>query len=208
MKKTDVKRKNRFEKQREEMKNKLLIGAVSAFYEKGYHNTRVKDITEKAETAVGNFYHYFESKEQIFDILIDSLYQILLVRLRKVAEMNKIPRIESLKDLLAEYLKIFSEEKKSQIALIFIEQMGGISSKFLEKRRELLASFKREIHVIISRLLEIGFIREQNADLTSHIWQAVILESFTWWLNSGKKIPEDKLINDILNFLVRGTVTK
>ncbi|MHA1650036.1 MAG: TetR/AcrR family transcriptional regulator [Candidatus Helarchaeota archaeon] len=204
----DVKRKTRFEKQREEMRNKLLLGAISAFYEKGYHNTRIKDITERAETAVGNFYHYFKSKEQIFNILIDNLYQILLVRLRKLAEMNEIPRIESLKNLLSEYLRIFSEEKKSQIALIFIEQMGGINSKFLEKKRELLASFKNEIYVIISRLLEIGFIRDQNAELTSHIWQVVILESFAWWINSGKKISEEELIDNILNFLVKGMVTK
>jgi len=203
-----VKKQNRFEKKREIMKNKLLLGAITAFYEKGYHSTRVKDITDHAGTAVGNFYHYFESKEQIFNVLIDRLFKILLHKLKKVSEMNLIPRISNLENLLKEYLILFNNKEQSQIALLFIEQMGGINPIFLEKKKALLKSFEKEINKIISRLLETGFIRDQNSDLTSHIWQVVVTESFAWWINSEKKISEEELIKNVLDFLIKGTVSK
>ncbi|MFO8020788.1 MAG: TetR/AcrR family transcriptional regulator [Promethearchaeia archaeon] len=199
---------NRFEKQRKEMRKNLISSAISVFYEKGFPDTRIKDITDNANTSVGNFYHYFKNKEQLFDEIIESLYEILLVRLREVSKLNKIPRTSNLRNLIREYLNIFSDKEKTKAALLFAEQMGGISPKYLRKKRELLTSFKKEIYEMISRLLEIGFIRDQNTDLTSHIWQTVILESFVWWINSDKKISEEELIDNVLNFLIKGTVTK
>ena len=43
--------------------NEYIESAIKVFEQKGYHNTRVKDITEEAGTSVGNFYRYFDSKE-------------------------------------------------------------------------------------------------------------------------------------------------
>lgn len=204
----DVEPRNRFERQRDKMRKKLISSAISVFYEKGFNNTRIKDITDNVKTSVGIFYHYFESKEQIFMIIIENLYEILLLRVKGFSELNKIPRISSLRNLIKDYLDIFRDKENSQAALLFIEQMDGISPKFKEKKKELLSSFKDEMKIVVSRLLKIGFIGDQNADLTSHIWQIVILEGFVWWINTEKEISEKELIDNILNFLIKGTITK
>ena len=48
----------------------LLRAARRAFEKRGFHNTRITDITTGARMAVGSFYTYFDSKEQIFEALI------------------------------------------------------------------------------------------------------------------------------------------
>ena len=48
----------------------LLRAARRAFEKRGFHNTRITDITTGARMAVGSFYTYFESKEQIFEALV------------------------------------------------------------------------------------------------------------------------------------------
>lgn len=50
----------------------LLRSARGIFEARGYHQTRIGDITAAAGTSVGTFYTYFDSKEDLFrHLLID-----------------------------------------------------------------------------------------------------------------------------------------
>ncbi len=53
-----------------ETKEKIRTVAIDLFRERGMDNVTIKDICQQAEVSVGNFYHYFESKEAVtFEIL-------------------------------------------------------------------------------------------------------------------------------------------
>ncbi len=47
-------------------KDALMAAAHSVFANKGYKKTNIADITVSANMAVGSFYNYFDSKEDIF----------------------------------------------------------------------------------------------------------------------------------------------
>jgi AcrR family transcriptional regulator len=47
-------------------KNDLYMAAQKVFLEKGYKSTNISDITNEAGMAVGSFYKYFKSKEELF----------------------------------------------------------------------------------------------------------------------------------------------
>ena len=51
-------------------REKLLKAAELEFGEKGFHETGVSGITYRAGVALGTFYTYFESKEEIFKALV------------------------------------------------------------------------------------------------------------------------------------------
>ncbi|MCU1484153.1 MAG: regulatory protein TetR [Actinomycetia bacterium] len=50
-------------------RNKLLDAGRQVFAARGYHDARVDDIVELAETSHGTFYRYFENKQVLFRIL-------------------------------------------------------------------------------------------------------------------------------------------
>lgn len=50
--------------------NKLLCAAEELFTKEGFHGTSISDICKKAETAVGTFYIYFETKTDIYRYLM------------------------------------------------------------------------------------------------------------------------------------------
>jgi len=52
-------------------RNKLLEAAESEFGEKGFHEAGISGITYRAGVALGTFYTYFESKEEIFKALVN-----------------------------------------------------------------------------------------------------------------------------------------
>lgn len=51
-------------------RNKLLEAAEVEFGEKGFHEAGISGITYRAGVALGTFYTYFESKEEIFRALV------------------------------------------------------------------------------------------------------------------------------------------
>jgi len=51
-------------------REKLLRAAELEFGEKGFHEAAVSGITYRAGVALGTFYTYFESKEEIFQALV------------------------------------------------------------------------------------------------------------------------------------------
>jgi AcrR family transcriptional regulator len=65
---------------------RLVDAAKEIFEEHGFLDARIADIAERANLSHGSFYHYFDSKEQIFrevvetvdDHLSESMYQVVL----------------------------------------------------------------------------------------------------------------------------------
>ncbi|MFX1339364.1 MAG: TetR/AcrR family transcriptional regulator [Promethearchaeota archaeon] len=185
--------------------NKYIDSAIKVFEQKGYHNTRVKDITEEAGTSVGNFYRYFDSKEKIFEVVIDQFYTLMVKELQKLQVID-IPPISFVKDLITTYFKIF--KKKRRIALIYIEQMGGINKEFKNKKNEYQEKFAKEVEKIIQKLVDLKATRIQNAQVTARVWTSSLLEIFRWWTRTDFELDEQELIENITNFLVFGTMQK
>ena len=54
----------------EERKAELLDTAMRLFAEKGYDNVSVRSVAREAGVAPGLAYHYFDSKQRLFDAAI------------------------------------------------------------------------------------------------------------------------------------------
>ncbi|MDW3220905.1 MAG: TetR/AcrR family transcriptional regulator [Acidimicrobiales bacterium] len=71
----------------------IVDAALVVFNERGYHNTRITDITDAAEVAVGTFYTYFDTKEEVFEVVLESVEAEVLdspQRPRGVSPMESI----------------------------------------------------------------------------------------------------------------------
>ncbi|MFW9901349.1 MAG: TetR/AcrR family transcriptional regulator [Candidatus Thorarchaeota archaeon] len=190
-----------------EKKNLFIMSALSVFEEKGFNNTRIKDITKKAGTSVGNFYNYFNSKEEVIEVLISGLAELMISKFRELFiyfKENRIPPISAVRNLFRGYAKMFRAKKET--FLIFFEQMGGMDQKYRDKRNEILDNFTDEVERIIIKLLEYG-ARDQNPKVTARVWTSTVLGVFIWWIRSDFKLGEEELIRNLTDVLVRGTMT-
>ncbi len=61
----DQKKENSRKRETEKRRNFLLETAVTAFMEKGYHQTGIRDIAKRAGVSLGNLYNHFRSKEAV-----------------------------------------------------------------------------------------------------------------------------------------------
>lgn len=58
------------EEQKEQRRQLILEKALELFVKKGYAETKIGDIAKAAHMSTGLMFHYFDSKEQLYEVLI------------------------------------------------------------------------------------------------------------------------------------------
>ncbi len=58
------------EEQKEKRRNEILSAGLDLFIHKGYSATKISDIARRVGMSVGLLFHYFESKERLYEELI------------------------------------------------------------------------------------------------------------------------------------------
>ena len=132
---------------KEAKKDKIIEKSMELFREKGYHTTKVEEITKALGISKGNilpyFYTYFNSKEEV-------LYEILNImkneRIKMLEEIdtNKAPK-EVLRDFIEDHSQIFFKYLKrvnlknidsflkDEKVVNYMEEVQGILTEFLKK---------------------------------------------------------------------------
>ena len=58
-------------------KRRIFTTAIKLFAEKGYDNAGIEEITAVAAVAKGSLYYHFETKEELFDLLLEEGLKLL-----------------------------------------------------------------------------------------------------------------------------------
>ena len=95
----------------ERTRAKLIEAAAAEFGERGFADASISGITSRAGTALGTFYTYFESKDEIFRSLVRDLSD--QVRQRAAAAVTpEMGALETEKNALAAFLDFAREHKE------------------------------------------------------------------------------------------------
>ncbi len=82
-------------------RGELLDCAQELFLARGYDNTTVNDVIEKAGVSKGAFYHYFTSKEAMLEALAERLARQTIERLGDILEAPSLDALSRLNAFLA-----------------------------------------------------------------------------------------------------------
>ena len=130
-------------------KRQVLDSALQLFIEKGFHETSIQDILDKALISKGTFYNYFSSKVECFTAIMEQTrYEASLLRHEML--LNQDNTDENL--LLEQILVLMQINKKQNLASVF-ENIFQSNDKEL---RELLERY---------RLLEIEWVSNRFTDI-------------------------------------------
>lgn len=114
-------------------KRKLLFDAArELFLEQGFKKTNVAAITKRADVAVGTFYKYFESKEQIFVEVYQAENEAAK---RKI--VSQIDRNQPPKEMMKQFLKAVIQMSDDNVILAEWYQNTEISQLIMEYIQEL-----------------------------------------------------------------------
>ncbi len=97
-------------------RDKIVTAAYACFMEKGYEQTSVRMILEKAGVATGSFYHFFPSKEELFEAVVDIFLTDYVSTFESICQNHELPVMQRYELLFGELAKRMRE---------YYGQLGG-----------------------------------------------------------------------------------
>lgn len=84
------------EEERTEKRNAILDAAQQLIYTKGYEQMTIQDILDALQTSKGAFYHYFDSKQDLVDALIERMIEEADRLIRPIAYDPQLSALEKI----------------------------------------------------------------------------------------------------------------
>lgn len=148
--------------QKQNAKHDIVAISAGLMHLKGFNNTGIQEILQKANIPKGSFYHYFKSKEDLGLQVIDYYTEIITSIFKQYLQDNTVLPLERLDNLITFYTQHFKKMKYKLGCPLgnFSLEMGDLSEEF---RKKLYGSIDTLISIIESCLQE-AQIEGQIAD--------------------------------------------
>ncbi|MCP4358929.1 MAG: TetR/AcrR family transcriptional regulator [Chloroflexi bacterium] len=113
----------RRQRERKARRQLILDAAKAAFAERGFQNTTVEGIANRAELAVGTLYRYFQSKEEIYVSLLFAAMDLFRQNI-EATQASGAPPDEQLRGVWRFFYDFYVEQPESYLAFVFLHNEG------------------------------------------------------------------------------------
>jgi AcrR family transcriptional regulator len=177
--------------------DKICQAAETLFYDKGYNNTSIVDITNHAGIALGTFYIYFKDKYYLYKyLLLRYSHQIR----KEISDATKglKSRKESERIGLKTYLK-YTRENKQAYNIIW-------ESLYIDKDlfREYYETFAKRYQKGIVEAQKNGQVREFDPVIISYILMGISNFIGLKYVMFEEEDDDDRVIDQIIEILNNG----
>ena len=99
-------------------RNEILDVAQQFVYTKGYEQMSIQDILDELKISKGAFYHYFDSKQDLLEAVIDRILEEMERMLTPVVHDPRLSALEKLQRFFASVSYFKTERKTFLLALL------------------------------------------------------------------------------------------
>ena len=163
---------DRKERDKEELRERILIAAKSLFLEKGVEKTSIRNIADQIEYSPGIIYHYFRDKNEIFHALHQGGFIQLMEKMQVLSSVRN--PMERLKAMGSIYVK-FAMENPDMYDLMFIKEapVDHVFNSEHDHWKEGGGTFNH-LRLTIDECIHAGHFKGHRAEPLSYlIWSTV-----------------------------------
>lgn len=158
------------EQKKIQARQNILKAAANEFKNRGFINTSVSGIMQSANLAVGTFYNYFDSKEEVLMNLAKKLFSEIEEKIHEKEKIN--PSSIELLEFCCENIAEVIDENKFILPLLITIVEHSDKPEYTPKN--LSPGFKNIFGEIILRGQKFGEIRSDiPADLISEMFHSI-----------------------------------
>ena len=143
-----------------ETRARLIAAAKEVFEQDGFLDARISDIAEKAGLSHGSFYHYFESKEEVFREVVAEMDERLSAPMTNIVldPNSPLSPFDRLQEAMLLWLEAYRDESR---IMGVIEQVSRFDPEVAASRFERQQSTLEDIAHSIRSLQRRGLIDER-----------------------------------------------
>jgi len=190
---------NRGQKDKEAMVDKreqILKAALTLFNRYGFDNTPTARISKEAGVATGTLFNYFNSKEELINVLYLNCKDSLTRRLSDGLDQEKTYR-SKLKRIYINYLR-WSLEYTDEF--LFFQQFCNASCIGETTRKEGLSKFN-SILELITEGIEKEIIKNVNLDYISTVLVGILNSSTYYYIANPNLAGDEEFLEMSFDFL-------
>jgi AcrR family transcriptional regulator len=185
-------------------KHNILLAAEDEFAQFGLHGARINSIAEKSGVNKRMIYHYYGSKEKVYESVLEHNFK-KLARMGRQELFSEEDEETAIRKIITRYYHFLEENPKFVKIIAWEEVLTTSHNK--KTLFETLAPAFRQVYDFYQRGSESGIFRE-NVDLAQLIisTHAMSLISFTQWDILSGIDPEntrEKRLNHICEIVLR-----
>lgn len=176
----------------------ILDRASSLIARKGYHNTSIRDVAAETGVSPAGLYYYFESKDELLHLILDSCFSPLMERMRNEVAVIEDPAVR-LRTLIRTHLDHFKDNGEEMRVLV--HEWRSASGAYGSKIRDLM----REYVEVATRLFRELFPEKDAQQLRASVFG--LFGMLSWvdrWYRPGRDLPLDLLANEFASIVLQG----
>lgn len=184
---------------------RLLAAAKEIFEENGFLDARISDIAERAGLSHGSFYHYFDSKEEVFREVAAAVEDQLSAPLGTVIldpDSDATPQ-ERIREGIRQHLESYRREAR---IMGVIEQVSRYDEHVRTARNEHMSKYRAQVADSIQRMQRHGLVDPHLDPVVA----AAALGSMTtrfpelWLVEGAVNCDFDKGVDQLTRVFVNG----
>lgn len=173
-------------------KRRIFTTAIKLFAKKGYENTGIDEITAVAGYAKGALYYHFETKEDLFDLLLEEgtklLNNSIEIKFKKCeSTLDKLKAI-----LMIEIKTIINYE---EFVTVVINNTLGETSR-TRKCKKAVNNYVETIQNVIQDGIEEGIFYEGDFEAIACGIFGVTFSSLLYRLKKDRKVTAEQIYKD------------
>ncbi len=185
-------------------KRRIFETAVKLFAEKGYENTGIEEITAVAGFAKGALYYHFETKEDLFDLMLEEGYKLLTNSIEIKMKKCKTT-VDKLKAILM--VEIKSVVKYEELITVIINNTLGKTPR-TKKCQSAMDDFVKSIGEVIRQGIEEGVFFDGDPEAIAYGVFGITFSSLLYRIKEDRKVNAEQIYKGYVEALVNGICTK
>ena len=141
---------------KKDVKTAIFEAACNVIRDKGFHQARITDIAKQAGISYGLVYHYFGSKADLFDAIVNEWWNGLYSMMDEY-EAQEVSALEKLTAILDHFLQVY--EERPELVHIFITEISRSSANLTPERLDFFKHFFDRTEKIMARGQSDGVLR-------------------------------------------------
>ncbi|MCG8423726.1 MAG: TetR/AcrR family transcriptional regulator [Proteobacteria bacterium] len=189
---------------REQRRRQILSVAKEVFAEFGYHNASIGEIISRAAIARGTFYLYFQSKQSVFDSILDEALRELRARITEIDVDDPAadpPQVQLRHNLLRVLDYVLGDRPLTHMLLNHREDPRA-------EVAERVQVFFADVAVLITSSLQHGIemklVRPCNTALVAWGLLGAARGMIEFCLSAGQPPSVEEIADEIIAFALRG----
>lgn len=193
-----------FGKSTEEKKDYIAKIAGDVFYNKGFKETSLQDISSKGNLSKAGLYHYFQSKEEMLFYILLKVTEEGIQTIEETISKNDSLQLEpeqAFKNLIKTYANYLLNKKK--LSLLVLRERHQLSGR---NRKKLIVKEREIYNLLKKRLITIPNL---NPGISIQLMVFHIISMLHWmgyWFDEKGELARDQAIEQSISLVLNGII--